>query len=76
MKNFGDSGDARILRHLKEKDDLRLSFPHRGFIPILALFLRFRHRTKMIAAIIIKTAAPPAAMPAIAAVLRMGALLF
>lgn len=75
MKNFGDNGDARILRHLKENDDLRLSFPHRGFIPSLALFLRLRHRTKMMAAIKRRTAAPPAAIPAIAAVLSMGVLL-
>lgn len=74
MKNFGESGDARILRHLKEKDDLRLSFPHRGFIPILALLLRFRILMKMIAAIKIKIAAPPAAMPAMAAVPRAGPL--
>lgn len=74
MKNFGESGDARMLRHLKEKDDLRLSFPQRGFIPILALLLRFRILMKMIAAIKIRTAAPPAAMPAIAAVLRAGPL--
>lgn len=74
MKNFGESGDAKILRHLKEKDDLRLSFPHRGFIPRLALLLRFRILMKMIAAIKIRTAAPPAAMPAIVAVLRAGPL--
>lgn len=75
MKNFGDSGDARMLRHLNEKDDRRLSLPQRGFMPILALFLRFRHRKKMIAASKSRMAAPPAAMPAIAAVLMAGALL-
>lgn len=75
MKNLGDSGDARMLRHLKEKEDRRLSLPQRGLIPTLFLFWRFRYRTKMTAATRSRMAAPPTAMPAIAAVLRVGALL-
>lgn len=74
LKNFGDNGDARILRHLKEKDDrlLSLTLPQWGFIPTLARILRLRHRTNKMTTII-KATAPPAAMPTRAAVLRVAA---
>lgn len=71
-KNFGDSGEAIMLRHLKEKDDRLLSRAQRGFRIFTERFRRFRHRKKTITATRIKMAPPPAAIPAMAAVLSAG----
>lgn len=73
LKNFGDMGDARILRQWKENDEFRLwdllDLPQRGSMPRFVRFLRLRTRIKMMAATTRRKTAAPIAMPAMAAVL-------